>query len=338
MPHQAKWWGPSVSGGGKAKIVCDLCPHVCSISDGGIGRCGARYALDGNLWTKAWGIGTSPVADPVEKKPLYHFLPGTKVLSFGLLGCNLSCAFCQNWSLSASRDYGALQSLTAEKCAQLALGLGCSAIAFTYNEPTISSEFCMEVSAIAHSAGIRAIAVSNGYIQDGARQEFFGAMDAANIDLKGISPSFYAKYCGGKLEPVLETIIHLAHSKGTWLEITNLLIPDLNDSERDLCALADWVGKNVGLDVPLHFSAFHPAYMMQTHPRTPIETLVKAKDIATDRGLRYVYLGNVPQPQCTFCPNCMHDVLRRMNYSVCHCAIVDGKCLNCGESIAGVFG
>jgi pyruvate formate lyase activating enzyme len=265
-------------------------------------------------------------------------LPGTKVLSFGLRGCNLSCAFCQNWSLSASHDYDALQSLSAEGCAQLALGHACSAIAFTYNEPIISSEFCIDISAAAHSAGLRAIAVSNGHIRDGARQEFFGAMDAANIDLKSISPNFYAKYCGGRLEAVLETIIHLAHSKSTWLEITNLLIPGLNDSERDIGALADWVGENAGPDVPLHFSAFHPAYRMQEFPRTPIETLARAKGIAVGRGLRYVYLGNVSQPQCTACPNCMGEVLRRVNYAVSHCGMKNGKCPNCGEPIAGVFG
>jgi len=337
MPSQAKWWGPSPASDVDSKIVCELCPHGCSIPNGDAGRCGARYALNGVLLTKAWGIGTRPVADPVEKKPLYHFLPGTKVLSFGMPGCNLNCAFCQNWGLSASRDYGAQPSLDPEKCSQLALELGCSAIAFTYNEPTISSEFCIEVSAMAHSAGIKTIAVSNGYISNGARQELFGAMDAANIDLKSISPGFYAKYCGGRLEPVLETIIHLVNSKDTWLEITNLLIPGLNDSERDIAVLADWVGENLGPDVPLHFSAFHPAYRMQALQSTPLDTLVMAKGIATAKGLRYVYLGNVQQPQSTSCPNCKAEILLRLNYFVSNCSMTDGKCSKCGESIAGVF-
>jgi len=335
MPHQAKWWGPSL--GGEAIIVCGLCPHGCSLPDGGAGRCGARHAGGGRLWTEAWGLGTPPVADPVEKKPLYHFLPGTKVLSFGLAGCNLSCAFCQNWGLSASRDFGALQSLSPERCAQAALEMGCSAIAFTYNEPTISAEFCMDVSDAAHSAGIRTIAVSNGYIQDGARQEFFGDMDAANIDLKSMSPGFYAKYCSGRLEPVLQTIIHLAHSKNTWLEITNLLIPGLNDSERDISALAEWVGENAGPDVPLHFSAFRPAYRMPAFPSTPFGTLEKAKGVAASMDLRYVYLGNVPQPQCTICPSCGGEVLRRVNYAVSRRDAASGKCPGCGEPIAGVF-
>jgi len=333
MRQKARWWNIDES----ANIVCGLCPHGCSIPEGSVGRCGARYALGGTLWSKAWDLGTPPVADPVEKKPLYHFLPGTKVLSFGLFGCNLTCAFCQNWGLSSSRDYDALQSLSVEKCVQLSLELGCSAIAFTYNEPTISSEFCLEVSLAAHSAGIKTIAVSNGYISLEARRDFFGAMDAANIDLKGINPDFYAKYCGGRLEPVLETLIYLAHSSYTWLEITNLLIPGLNDSENDIGALADWVVENAGPDVPLHFSAFHPAFRMQGLPRTPYETLIKAKENATARGLRYVYLGNVPQPQCTICPNCKCEVLSRTNYSISRSAMVDGKCHKCEQPIAGFF-
>jgi pyruvate formate lyase activating enzyme len=335
MTHQARWWGPP--SGGDARITCGLCPHGCMMPDGGVGKCGARFAHDGRLWTKAWGLGTLPVADPVEKKPLYHFLPGTKVLSFGQPGCNLSCSFCQNWGLSASRDYSAMQSLSAERCAQMALEQGCSAIAFTYNEPTISAEFCIDVSNVAHGAGIKAIAVSNGYIQDGVRQEFYGAMDAANIDLKSINPGFYSNHCGGRLEPVLETIIHIARSKSTWLEITNLLIPSLNDSERDISALADWVGENVGLDVPLHFSAFHPSHKMQTIPSASIETLERAKSIAAGKGLRYVYLGNVQKPQCTSCPTCASEVLLRVNYFVSRTAIIGGKCPNCGEPIAGVF-
>ena len=305
--------------------------------DGGVGKCGARFAHDDRLWTKAWGLGTLPVADPVEKKPLYHFLPSSKVLSFGMPGCNLSCSFCQNWGLSTSREYDAMQNLNPERCAQLALEQGCSAIAFTYNEPTISAEFCIDVSRAAHGAGIKTIAVSNGYIQDGPRQDFFGAMDAANIDLKSISPKFYSDYCGGRLEPVLETIIHVARTKRSWLEITNLLIPGLNDSERDISALADWVGENVGPNVPLHFSAFHPSHRMQTIPSTPIETLERAKCIAVGKGLRYVYLGNVQKPQCTSCPNCAREVLLRVNYFVSRCDIVGGKCPNCGEPIAGVF-
>jgi pyruvate formate lyase activating enzyme len=301
------------------------------------GRCGARYAKDGRLWTKAWGVGTYPVADPVEKKPLYHFLPGSKVLSFGLLGCNLNCAFCQNWSLSTSHDYGTLQSLTPENCIQIALAQGCSAIAFTYNEPVISSEFCIEVSENAHRFGIKTIAVSNGYIRADAGNDLFDVIDAANIDLKSIDPDFYTKYCEGRLAPVLETLACLAQSERTWVELTNLLIPGLNDSESDIDRLLDWVLTNLGPDVPIHFSAFRPSHHMRTFPITPYDTLRRAKDRALACGAHYVYLGNVPQAQDTTCPNCQNEVIRRLNYTVAKYELLNGKCPECGTLIPGVY-
>jgi pyruvate formate lyase activating enzyme len=305
--------------------------------DRNAGICGARYVADGKLWTRAFGAGTSPVADPVEKKPLYHFLPGTKVLSFGTLGCNLKCSFCQNWSLSASHNYEALQSLSPDKCVQLAIELGCSAIAFTYNEPIISSEFCIDVSNAAHDAGLRSIAVSNGYVLAEARSELFDAVDATNVDLKGICPKFYAKYCGGRVEPVLETLTYLVRSARTWVEITNLIIPGLNDSSKDIDALIDWICTNVGLDVPLHFSAFHPAYRIQSLPRTPTSTLSKAKEKALACGLQYVYIGNVSQPQDTICPRCKNVAIQRLNHAVTKYQIQNGKCSHCGCAIAGIY-
>ena len=332
MASLAGWWRPD-----DRRLVCELCPHLCVIPDGASGHCGARYAKDGKLWTKAWGIGTYPIADPVEKKPLYHFLPSSKALSFGLPGCNLDCAFCQNWGLSTSRDYGALQSLTPENCVQMALEQGCSSIAFTYNEPIISTEYCIEVSKAAHQAGLKTIAVSNGYISGIARRELFDAMDAANIDLKSIEPGFYKDHCGARLEPVLETLEYLAGSKTTWLEVTNLLIPGLNDSEPEINRLSDWVCTHLGAEAPLHFSAFHPAYRMQNLPRTPYDTLRRAKDIALARGLRHVYLGNTPQPQNTICPNCQREVIQRVNYAVAKFSLRDGKCLDCGAKISGIF-
>ena len=332
MVSPAKWWYLE-----RDRIICELCPQLCAMPDGISGRCGARFAKDGKLWTNAWGVSTQPVADPVEKKPLNHFLPGSKVLSFGLPGCNLDCAFCQNWSLSTSRNYKALQVIVPENCVQMALDLDCPAIAFTYNEPTISTEFCIDVSKTAHRRGIKTIAVSNGYIRREARRELFDAIDAANIDLKSIDPDFYARHCGASLAPVLETLEYLACSKTTWFEVTNLLIPGLNDSESDINRLSDWVCTRLGAEVPLHFSAFHPAYRMQELPRTPYDTLRRAKDIALARGLRHVYLGNTPQSQSTICPNCQREVIRRVNYAVIKYELPAGKCPECGTRIAGVF-
>jgi len=332
MVRPARWWHSEHD-----RIVCEVCPQLCTMPDGASGRCGARFAKHDKLWTNAWGVGTQPVADPVEKKPLNHFLPGSKVLSFGLPGCNLDCAFCQNWSLSTGRNYGDLQLLIPENCVQLALEQDCSAIAFTYSEPTISTEFCIDVSKAAHRMGIKTIAVSNGYIHGEARSELFDAIDAANIDLKSIEPEFYARHCGARLAPVLETLEYLARSRTTWFEVTNLLIPGLNDSESDLNRLSDWVCTHLGTDVPLHFSAFHPAHRMQELPRTPYDTLCRAKDIALAHGIRHVYLGNTSQPQSTLCPNCQSEVIRRVNYTVTKYNLLHGKCPECGTEIAGQF-
>ncbi|MCL1893058.1 MAG: AmmeMemoRadiSam system radical SAM enzyme [Holophagaceae bacterium] len=333
MTIVARWWCQ----GDNSLINCTLCPQMCNLRDGDSGNCGARYAKAGKLWTRAIGVGTSPVADPIEKKPLYHFLPGTKVLSFGMVGCNLSCAFCQNWNLSNNHNHAILQPITPEECVQMALEQGCSGIAFTYNEPIISSEFCIEVSKVAHQAELKTIAVSNGYIMDEARTDLFSVISATNIDLKGINPAFYSKICGARLEPVLETLSFLVHSTTTWVEITNLLIPGLNDSVADIEGLTDWVCRNLGLDVPIHFSAFHPAFRMNSVSRTPTDTLVMAKKIAHARGLRYVYLGNVSIPQSTICHKCESEIILRNNYFVNHCNILDNACSICKTRVAGLF-
>lgn len=333
MAHPARWWRPL----GDNRIVCELCPQVCIIPDGATGNCGARFVEYGQLCTNAWGVGTYPVADPIEKKPLYHFLPGSSVLSFGLFGCNLSCSFCQNWRLSSNHDYDSLQSLTPEKCVKIALEHGCSSLAFTYNEPAISSEFCIEVSKAARQAGLRTVAVSNGYIHNEARSDLFDVIDATNIDIKSINADFYSAHCGGRLEPVLETLVYLTRSKRIWVELTNLLIPSLNDSDSDIDSLARWIGANLGYNVPLHFSAFHPEYRMQNLPRTPYNTLRLARERALVHGLKHVYIGNTPQPQITFCPHCQGELVRREGYNVSKHGILTNKCPDCAAEIAGVF-
>jgi pyruvate formate lyase activating enzyme len=333
----ARWWG-EVPGTAQVDghVACRLCPHGCALAEGKVGRCGARYAQGGRLFTRAWGVGTPPVADPVEKKPLYHFLPGSRVLSFGLPGCNMACSFCQNWGLSTSGDYDQFPPLTADDCVALSRTLGCRSIAFTYSEPSIAAEFCIDVADAGRGAGLRTVAVSNGYICGDARGDFFGGMDAANIDLKSIDTGFYEKHCGARLEPVLETLVHVAREKRVWLEVTNLLIPSLNDSDKSIGGLIDWVAANLGPDVPLHFSAFHPAHRMQGLPRTPLATLARARDMALAAGLRYAYAGNTPQAQVTLCPKCQTELIRRDGFSV-ECGLRGGRCPACGGGVAGVF-
>jgi pyruvate formate lyase activating enzyme len=329
---EARWWDAGAEG-----VVCRLCPHACAIAEGGTGRCGARRAREGKLFTRAWGMGTPPVADPIEKKPLYHFLPGSRVLSFGLPGCNMACSFCQNWGLSTSRDFGSFPALTPEDCVGLSQELGCSAVAFTYSEPSTWAEFCIEVAGAAHQAGLKTIAVSNGHIHSDARRDLFDCMDAANIDLKSIEPGFYQKHCGAHLGPVLETLVHVARGKRTWLEVTNLIIPSLNDSDSGISRLVDWVAENLGADVPLHFSAFHPAHRMQGVRRTPFATLARAAELALAAGLRYVYVGNTAQPQTTRCPMCGSELVRRDGPGDVGCRLSAGRCPDCGGAIEGVF-
>ena len=336
MSAPAVWWAAGKDG----RLECMLCPNGCMVPQGGVGMCGARFADGGAFWTRAWGRGTPPVVDPVEKKPLYHFLPGTRTLSFGAVGCNMACAFCQNHHLSAARGFGALDALGPERIIHVAVAAGCASIAFTYNEPIISAEFCIEVSMAAREAGLKTIAVSNGYInggKDGPRESFFGAMDAANIDLKGISPAFYERHCGARLEPVLETLDYIAASKSTWLEVTNLLIPSLNDSDRDINTLCDWHRAHLGADVPLHFSAFRPAHRMHGMAPTRTETLVSAKGIAKTHDLNHVYLGNTNLPQTTLCPVCNLELIRRVGHGLTHIGLRRGACPACGAAVAGVF-
>jgi pyruvate formate lyase activating enzyme len=277
--------------------------------------------------------------DPIEKKPFYHFLPGTEVLSFGTVGCNLGCSFCQNWTLSRVKDFSRLKASSPEDIVRMAIAHRCAGVAFTYNEPIISAEYCLEVAQACHEAGLKTLAVTAGYISGAAREAFFHGMDAANVDLKGFSDTFYRQYCGARLEPVLETLTYLAQETRIWLELTTLLIPDANDSELELEALASWVAEHLGQAVPLHFSAFHPDHRLLGRPPTSLLTLQRARAIAREKGLSFVYLGNVQSPEggTTFCPGCGVAVIIREGFRIKKLHLAGGVCTACGTIIPGRF-
>jgi pyruvate formate lyase activating enzyme len=289
----------------------------------------------------SYGKTTGFAVDPIEKKPLNHFYPGSKILSFGGIGCNLSCRFCQNAATAQCRDLSLLTtSAMPDDVVRLAKQHHCESVAFTYNEPIIAAEYVQDVAAVCRRAGLKTVAVSNGFIAESCRSAFFDLMDAANIDLKSFSDSLYRDYCGGESEPVKETLRYLAKSN-TWLEVTTLLIPTLNDSEQEIGELCGWFARHLGNEVPLHFSAFRPANKLLTLPSTPPQTLFRAREIAMSSGLRYVYTGNIDDPagQSTHCPQCGQTVILRNRYIVDEYEIDEESCCKyCGQSIAGCFG
>ena len=319
---------------------CNLCPRYCTLSEGQTGFCGVRMYQNGNVVLLSYGKTTGFAVDPIEKKPLNHFYPGSRILSLGGIGCNLSCRFCQNAATAQSRDLSFLTaSATPDDIVQLAKQHHCESVAFTYNEPIISTEYVQDIAVACRDAGLKTVAVSNGSISDARRAAFFNLMDAANIDLKSFSETFYRDYCGAGLEPVKETLRYLAKSK-TWLEVTTLLIPTLNDSDREIDELCGWFARYLGKEVPLHFSAFRPANKLLTLPSTPPQTLFRAREIALSSGLRYVYTGNIddPEGQSTYCPQCHQTVIFRNRYTVDECKIDEESCCKyCGQSIAGQF-
>ena len=310
------------------------------MSEGQTGFCGVRTCQSDNVVLISYGQTTGFAVDPIEKKPLNHFYPGSKILSFGGIGCNLSCRFCQNAATAQSRDLLLLTtSAMPDDIVQLAKQHHCESVAFTYNEPIISVEYVQDVAAACRSAGLKTVAVSNGFISDVRHSAFFDSVDAANIDLKSFSETFYRDYCGGELEPVKETLRYLAKSN-TWLEVTTLLIPTLNDSDQEIGELCDWFARYLGREVPLHFSAFRPANKLLSLPSTPPQTLFRAREIAMSSGLRYVYTGNIDDPagQTTYCPQCHQTVISRNRYVVDECDIDEESCCKyCGQSIAGWF-
>ncbi|OSM01653.1 putative radical SAM protein [Magnetofaba australis IT-1] len=295
----------------------------------------------GAVVLEAYGRSSGFCVDPIEKKPLHHFLPGTPVLSFGTAGCNLTCKFCQNWEISKARDQDALTTQVApEAVARAAQQTRSRSVAYTYNDPVIFLEYAMDCAQACREVGVRSVAVTAGYIQEKPREALFAQMDAANVDLKAFSETFYRKVAGGHLQNVLDTLIYLKHHTTVWFEITTLLIPGHNDSESELQAMTQWIVDNLGVDVPLHFSAFHPDFKMRNLPRTPMATLQQARRIARGNGLRYVYLGNVRDHESatTYCPGCGATLIGRVSYELDQWGLdAKGACRRCGTQAAGVF-
>jgi len=323
------------------KLQCTLCPRDCRLSEGQRGMCFVRQRIGDDIVLTAYGKASGFALDPIEKKPLNHFYPGTSVLSFGTAGCNLACKFCQNWDISKSRDLDRLTDVaTPEAIANAAKRSGARSVAFTYNDPTIFAEFAMDVADAVHAQGLATVAVSAGYIYPEPRAELYAKIDAANIDLKAFTDEFYWKQAAAHLEPVKDTLRYLVRETNVWTEITTLLIPTLNDSDRELHELAQWVAAELGPDVPLHFSAFHPDYKLRDLPPTPPATLTRARRIAMAEGLRYVYTGNVHDPEgdATLCPTCKTPVISRDWYEILDSRLTPtGACAQCGTQIPGRF-
>jgi pyruvate formate lyase activating enzyme len=336
----ARWW--HALAGEPGRIQCDLCPRDCKPHAGQRAACFVRANRNGEMVLTSYGRSSGFCIDPIEKKPLNHFHPGSSVLSFGTAGCNLACKFCQNWDISKSREMDTLMDdATPEAIARAAAHHGAKSVAFTYNDPVIFAEYAMDTADACHAKGIGTVAVTAGYIHLPAAREFFAKMDAANIDLKAFSDDFYFHLCGGRLQPVLDVLAMVWHETGCWLEITTLLIPGANDSDAEIAALAAWCAKELGPDVPLHFSAFHPDHKMHDRPPTPAATLQRARKIGRDAGLRYVYTGNIHDRagDATYCPQCGEKVIERDWYEILRYALDDtGHCQHCGTAIAGRFG
>ena len=322
------------------KIVCDLCPRECRLGEGQRGFCFVRANHGGEMVLTTYGKSTGFCIDPIEKKPLNHFLPGTPVLSFGTAGCNLGCKFCQNWSISKSRQVEIIsQQAAPEEIVKAAQLHGCRSIAFTYNDPVIWAEYAIDVAQAARLAGIKTVAVTAGYITEEARPGFFEYIDAANVDLKAFTDQFYRRLAFARIGPVLETLLWLKEQNQTWFEITNLLIPGQNDSPEEVAGFSNWILENLGPGVPVHFTAFHPDFKMKDIPATPHETLIRARNQAMKLGLDYVYVGNVldKRRQSTSCPKCRNVVIERNHYELGRFDLKNGCCAACGTAIAGVF-
>ncbi len=323
------------------RVQCDLCPRFCKLHEGQRGLCFVRARRDGGVVLTTYGRSSGFCIDPIEKKPLNHFLPGTPVLSFGTAGCNLACKFCQNWDISKSREFDTLADAAAPATiARAARELGCRSVAFTYNDPVIFHEYAIDVARACHEQGIRTVAVTAGYVCPEPRAEFYRHMDAANIDLKAFSERFYRNIAGAQLGAVLDSLVYLKHQTQVWFELTTLLIPGENDSEGEIDAMTRWVVAELGPDVPMHFTAFHPDWKMRDHPPTPPATLTRAREIARANGVHHAYTGNVHDATggSTFCQHCGEVLIQRDWYVLGAWNLTaEGHCGACGTRCAGVF-
>ncbi|MCI0401112.1 MAG: AmmeMemoRadiSam system radical SAM enzyme [Gammaproteobacteria bacterium] len=332
-----RYWRRLVDG----RIQCDMCPRACKLHEGQRGLCFVRACQNGEIVLTTYGRSSGFCVDPIEKKPLNHFLPGTPVLSFGTAGCNLACKFCQNWDISKSREIDTLaDAASPERLARAAHELGCRSVAFTYNDPVIFHEYAIDVAQACHELGVKSVAVTAGYVCDAPRIEFYRYMDAANVDLKGYTERFYRQITGGHLQPVLDTLIYLKSETTVWFEITNLLIPGENDSEPEIEEMTQWVVEHLGPDVPVHFTAFHPDWKMMDKPHTPPITLTRAREIAMKNGIHFAYTGNVHDLYggSTLCRQCGSTLIARDWYVIRAWNLSDdGCCPNCHAQCPGVF-
>ena len=323
------------------KVECDVCPRGCQLQEGQQGMCFVRSRMNDAIVMTSYGRSSGFCIDPIEKKPLNHFLPGSAVLSFGTAGCNLACKYCQNWDISRSREVETLSSQAEpETLAQAAVRCGCRSVAYTYNDPVVFLEYAVDTALACRERGIKNVAVTAGYIQPEPRAEFFAAMDAANIDLKGFSDEFYKRMCAGRLAPVLDALVYVKKETKVWLEITNLLIPGENDSPAEIEAMCAWIVEHLGREVPVHFTAFHPDYKILDHPRTPLATLTMARRIAHEAGIRFAYTGNLYDEAgaTTLCAGCGAVLIRREGYVLTEYQLDEwGRCRACGVACPGVF-
>lgn len=323
------------------RVQCDLCPRACRLKEGQKGLCFVRERRNDRIVLTSYGRSTGFCIDPIEKKPLNHFYPGTPVLSFGTAGCNLACRFCQNWDISKSRETEKLSARAMpDEIALRAQELGCRSVAYTYNDPAVFLEYAVDTAVECRQRGLQNVAVTAGYFCEAAREDFFAVMDGANIDLKAFTEDFYHRLTGGHLRPVLETLEYLVHHTDVWVEITTLLIPGHNDSDAEIDEMSQWIRDRLGPDVPLHFTAFHPDWKMRDTQPTPAATLTRARTKALEAGLRYVYTGNVHDSAggSTWCPGCGELLIERDWYRLGRWNLDQkGNCGNCGTEIAGRF-
>jgi pyruvate formate lyase activating enzyme len=323
------------------RVQCDVCPRFCKLHEGQRGMCFVRARQDDAVVLTTYGHSSGFCIDPIEKKPLNHFYPGSSVLSFGTAGCNLACSFCQNWDISKSREVRRLaDEAMPEAIAEAATKWGCRSVAFTYNDPIIFLEYAVDVAKACHSRGVKTVAVTSGYMTAAPRADFYEHLDAANVDLKAFTERFYKNICAGQLAPVLETLEYIKQETEVWLELTTLLIPGENDSSKEIEAMTKWVVDHLGADVPMHFTAFHPDWRMLDKPPTPESTLTRARDIALNNGVRYAYTGNVHDEAggSTYCHACGKRLIARDWYELGEWNLTEeGSCRFCGTKCAGIF-